>query len=305
MGDIAILLSLISDKPNYTETENRWVIKNYYREFREEKIGGLYEFHVGGAFCHDCPSTRRRTSSSTLCLRISIPANAIDSVRGRQISVFERSIDYSMYLASIVTNQGNIIAVNRLSFRLLIGTWALVATVLVNSYSSTVISYMTVSKNKPAINTFEDLVASENVELIVLADTTTKKQIMEAESGAMKTLGDQIRNNPSRILNNLQKHNSESIVSASIVLQQLHRQSISGEGQVPFQNNRPTVDEHISVRAFAKKQQVHADFQTRSVATVGDRTSSALGEKQYAASAEMLSENQPTKYRDPQTHSVG
>ncbi len=37
---------------------------------------------------------------------------------------------------------------------------------------------MTVSKNKPPINTFEDLVASENVELIVLADTTTKKQIM-------------------------------------------------------------------------------------------------------------------------------
>ncbi|XP_046447449.1 uncharacterized protein LOC124196410 [Daphnia pulex] len=134
-------------------------------------------------------------------------STVIDSVsRSRRISVIERSIDYSMYLASIVTNQGNILAVNRLSFRFLVGTWALVATVLVNSYSSTVISYMTVSKNKPAINTFEDLVASENVELIVLADTTTKKQIMEAESaGAMKTLGDQIRNNPSRILNNLQK----------------------------------------------------------------------------------------------------
>lgn len=74
--------------------------------------------------------------------------------------------------------KGNVIAINRLSFRFLIGTWVLVATVLVNSYSSTVISYMTVPKMKPSINSYEDLVASKDVELILLADTTTKKQIM-------------------------------------------------------------------------------------------------------------------------------
>ena len=61
---------------------------------------------------------------------------------------------------------------------MLIGVWVLVATVLVNSYSSTVISYLTVPKMKPPINTFEDLVANEDVELILLADTMTKKQIL-------------------------------------------------------------------------------------------------------------------------------
>lgn len=126
----------------------------------------------------------------------------IDSVISRRITVFERSVDYSIYLFNVIASQGNtlwgilvlsltrfllfnhilfqgnIIPVNRLSFRFVIGAWLLVATVLVNSYSGTVISFMTVPKMKPAINSFEDLVASKDVKLILLADTTTKKHIM-------------------------------------------------------------------------------------------------------------------------------
>ncbi len=74
--------------------------------------------------------------------------------------------------------EGYAIPLRRLSFRILVGVWVLVATVLVNSYSGTVISYLTIPNMKPAINTFEDLVANEDVELILLADTMTKKQIM-------------------------------------------------------------------------------------------------------------------------------
>lgn len=74
--------------------------------------------------------------------------------------------------------EGHVIQVNRLPFRILIGSWVLVATVLVNSYSGTVISYITVPKMKSPINTFEDLVASSDVNLILLADTITKKQTL-------------------------------------------------------------------------------------------------------------------------------
>ena len=55
----------------------------------------------------------------------------------------------------------------------------MVAMVLVNSYSGTVVAYLTAPKMKPSINTFEDLVlTSKDVKLILLADTMTKKRIM-------------------------------------------------------------------------------------------------------------------------------
>lgn len=66
----------------------------------------------------------------------------------------------------------------RVSFRILVGVWLLIATVLVNSYSSTVISYLTVPNMKPPINTFDDLAISEEVELVLLADNVITMQIM-------------------------------------------------------------------------------------------------------------------------------
>jgi glutamate receptor, ionotropic, invertebrate len=56
--------------------------------------------------------------------------------------------------------------------------WLLVAMVLLNSYSGTVISYLTVPRIKPAINTFEDVAASKDTELILLADTVIRQQIL-------------------------------------------------------------------------------------------------------------------------------
>ena len=45
----------------------------------------------------------------------------------------------------------------RLSFRIIVRVWLLIAMVLVKSYASTVISHLTVPKMKPRINTLEDL----------------------------------------------------------------------------------------------------------------------------------------------------
>ncbi|XP_046635987.1 glutamate receptor ionotropic, delta-2-like isoform X2 [Daphnia pulicaria] len=132
------------------------------------------------------------------------------SINGREVSaiyggrtVYDRVSYYMIYVFNIMTNQGNMIHVSRLSFRILVGSWLLVATVLVYSYSSTVVSHLTIVVTKPHINSLEDLAASKDVELLLLADFFPE-EILDAKFGALKYLGDQIRYNPDRLLNNMQ-----------------------------------------------------------------------------------------------------
>ena len=73
---------------------------------------------------------------------------------------------------------GGNIAVVRFSLRILVGVWLLIATVLVNSYSGTVVAYLTVPKLKPSINTFEDLVKNEDVGLIIKDDVIIGQHIL-------------------------------------------------------------------------------------------------------------------------------
>ena len=46
---------------------------------------------------------------------------------------------------------------NRLSFRIIQGTWCLAAFVLLNAYSSTIISYLTAPKLMPVTKTLKEL----------------------------------------------------------------------------------------------------------------------------------------------------
>jgi hypothetical protein len=95
-----------------------------------------------------------------------------------EFSQFIRVLTTLLFYTFPLGLQGNAIPLSRFSFRILIGIWILVAMVLVNCYSSTVISYLTIPKMKPAINNFEDLANSQEVDLILLDDTMTKKQIL-------------------------------------------------------------------------------------------------------------------------------
>ncbi|XP_045025966.1 glutamate receptor ionotropic, delta-1 [Daphnia magna] len=118
---------------------------------------------------------------------------------------------YSVYIINIMTNQGGNIAVSRFSFQILVGTWLLVAMVLVNSYSGTVVSYLTVPKMKPSIHTFEDLAANPDVGIILKVDTDIGQKILEAESGALKILGDQARSEPDRLFTDPVKINARLV----------------------------------------------------------------------------------------------
>jgi len=55
------------------------------------------------------------------------------------------------------------------------------AMVLVNSYSSIVISSLTVPKMVPPIETMEDLAASKDVEIIIRHDTLIGEQILVSQ----------------------------------------------------------------------------------------------------------------------------
>ncbi len=56
--------------------------------------------------------------------------------------------------------------------------WLLVTMVLVNSYSSTVISFLTVSRRKAHINTLKDLAESQDVGIVLKEDTVIGQQIL-------------------------------------------------------------------------------------------------------------------------------
>ena len=60
---------------------------------------------------------------------------------------------------------------SRHSFRLIAGVWVLLGMVLVNSFSGILISSLTIPKMKPSIKSFEDLAASEDVEVLIRQDT--------------------------------------------------------------------------------------------------------------------------------------
>ncbi|XP_046446905.1 glutamate receptor ionotropic, delta-1-like [Daphnia pulex] len=148
--------------------------------------------------------------SMSLFSKISISTLKNNSHGGLKFSkqsttLFNFASSYLVYVINIITNQGGNIPVIRFSFRILVGGWLLVATVLVNSYSGTVVSYLTVPKMKPPINTFEDLANSKDVGILIKEDVVIGLQILAAQSGVLKTLADQARRNPDQIFKDQSK----------------------------------------------------------------------------------------------------
>lgn len=64
------------------------------------------------------------------------------------------------------------------SFRILAACWLLTSLVLVNSYSSIIVSSLTVPIMKPAVNSFQDLVDNKQVSLVLRPDIVVGQQIM-------------------------------------------------------------------------------------------------------------------------------
>ena len=106
----------------------------------------------------------------------------------------------AVYVANILTNHGKYVKCvewikyiiffffgksigifspfTKYSFRILAGCWLLAALVLVNSYSSIVVSSLTLPQMKPTIESFEDLAASEEVSIVLRKDFAISQEIL-------------------------------------------------------------------------------------------------------------------------------
>ncbi|XP_057378523.1 glutamate receptor ionotropic, delta-2-like [Daphnia carinata] len=104
-----------------------------------------------------------------------------------------------------MTNQGGRETFGYYSFRVLAGIWVLCATVLVNSYTGIVISSLTTPKTKPSIDSFEDLAASSDTQIVLRHDTSIGELILEATSGVFKILGDRARQSPENVVGDVFK----------------------------------------------------------------------------------------------------
>ena len=58
------------------------------------------------------------------------------------------------------------------------GFWALVGMVLVNCYSGIIISSLTVPKTKPAVESYQGLAKSEDVDVLLRSDTIFAQQML-------------------------------------------------------------------------------------------------------------------------------
>ncbi|XP_057369794.1 glutamate receptor ionotropic, delta-1-like [Daphnia carinata] len=139
-------------------------------------------------------------------LYVKITDNGTPVLSEHRKTAFEYANDYTMHIFSLITNQGAYIAVTRfMSLRVLMGVWVLMATVLVNVYSSTVISYLTVPRTKPPINTFEDLAASPDVGILLRTEALITQYVLTAKTGALKTIGDHARRHPDSLWTDQEK----------------------------------------------------------------------------------------------------
>ncbi|KAI9566009.1 hypothetical protein GHT06_009808 [Daphnia sinensis] len=138
--------------------------------------------------------------SSLSVLYLKMTDNGTPASPGHRKTAFEYANYYTMHLLRAY------IAVARfMSFRVLLGVWVLMSTVLVNVYSGTVISYLTVPRSKPPINTFEDLAANPDVGILLRKEALITQYILEAKTGALKTIGDQARSHPDRFWTDQEK----------------------------------------------------------------------------------------------------
>ncbi|XP_057380404.2 ionotropic receptor 93a-like [Daphnia carinata] len=102
-----------------------------------------------------------------------------------------------MYLLATLLNQGGNVLCNLTSIRLVIGAWCLLTLVLVNSYNSTLISYVTATRSaKPLVNSIEELAQHSDIHAVVDRSQGPDSLFMSAQSGLFKALGDKLRAYP-------------------------------------------------------------------------------------------------------------
>ncbi|XP_057374594.2 uncharacterized protein LOC130695477 [Daphnia carinata] len=117
-----------------------------------------------------------------------------------------------LYVLSTIISQGSSFRSRQSSLYLLAATWCFAAFVFVNSYNSTLVSYMSVTYQKPNINSFEDLAAqSSTYKTAVSIGSISHFEVNAAKTGAMKTVADAIER-----CSDCKKHTAQDLATAVV-----------------------------------------------------------------------------------------
>nr|CAG4644032.1 EOG090X07NZ [Lepidurus arcticus] len=84
--------------------------------------------------------------------------------------------------------------------RLLISAFIAMSVILVNSYNSKLVSFITVPKRVPVVDSMEDLAERYPISLIAQKFSASELVLFGAEQGVYKKLGDRIRNKPEQFV---------------------------------------------------------------------------------------------------------
>ncbi|XP_046650518.1 glutamate receptor ionotropic, delta-2-like [Daphnia pulicaria] len=114
----------------------------------------------------------------------------------KSISFTDAFNDNTIYVLTVITGQGNYKSEKTLAQRLVAGLWCLMMVVLVNAYTGTLRSYMTVPKLDPIVNTLTELAVSSETKMTVDIQLGKARMFLEATSGPYKLIGNSLRNNP-------------------------------------------------------------------------------------------------------------
>ena len=76
---------------------------------------------------------------------------------------------------------GPYIPLRQTSFRLAAGVWCLMSLVLINAYSGNLISYLSVPKLKPVVQSFENLASSLDLKLAIDANSVMANRLLVSE----------------------------------------------------------------------------------------------------------------------------
>ena len=79
---------------------------------------------------------------------------------------------------SIFLKIGDFLSDRRLPVRIVLGVWCLMVVVLVNSYSGSLVSYLTVPVYEKTIDSFEELAKQKEIHLTLEDHSVLSKDIM-------------------------------------------------------------------------------------------------------------------------------
>ncbi|KAI9551422.1 hypothetical protein GHT06_021755 [Daphnia sinensis] len=83
---------------------------------------------------------------------------------------------------------------------IVLSVWCLACIVLVYLYTGVLISYLTIPKMRPIVETVEELAESTRLQVVAIKNSIFESTLLQSSSGPLKTLGNQLRQHPENSL---------------------------------------------------------------------------------------------------------